>query len=368
MPRKIALHIIQDLDVAGAQTVVMNYLRWFYNDPDVEIRVAVLGSNKHSAYSEECATSGYNVRYYDYIPWLKVPLLRTIVNWIKMNRLVAKAIKTDNPDIIHSHQTYIIPYTCLPFLFSKIKKRYHTLHSDPYAIPKQQTKWARFAFKHCGITPVCVTLQQAKKAENKYGISQYYIIRNGLDTSVYSASVEASEVKKELGITENVKVFGCVSRLSKIKNFDFLLKTFAEYHRLHQDSILLLVGDGEEKSHIIDFSKELGIYDCLLLAGQQGNVAKYYKILDVFMLTSFFESSSIVTVEAQLSGIRCVVADSIPADVVITDKVNRIPLNAPIETWVKGMEGVLPFEKNIYPSEIFTKEGIINELKKLYEI
>ncbi len=368
MSRKIALHIIQDLDVAGAQTVVMNYLRWFHDDPDVEIRVAVLGPNNHSAYSEECSSHGYIVNYYDYKPWLKVPVLRTIINWFKMNHIVVKAIKNDNPDIIHSHQTYILPYTCLPFLFSKVKKRYHTLHSDPYAIPKQQTKWARFAFKYCGIKPVCVTQQQAKKAEKKYGLSQYYIIRNGLDASVYSASVEASEVKKELGITENVKVFGCVSRLSKIKNFDFLLKTFAEYHSFHQDSIMLLVGDGEEKKHIIELSKELGIYNCMLLAGQQGNVAKYYKILDVFMLTSFFESSSIVTVEAQLSGVRCVVADSIPADVVISDKVNRIPLDAPIDTWVKGMEGVLPFEQNIYPSDIYTKEGVVKDLKKLYEI
>ena len=131
MPRKIALQITQDLDVAGAQTVVMNYLRWLHGDPEVEIRVAVLGQNKNSTYSQECEANGYNVEYYNYKPWTKIPVLRPVVNWVRLNLLVRKAIKLNQPTIIHSHQTSIIPNICLPFFFAGIKARFHTLHSDP---------------------------------------------------------------------------------------------------------------------------------------------------------------------------------------------------------------------------------------------
>lgn len=368
MPRKVALHIIQDLDVAGAQTVVMNYLRWMDSDPEVEIRVAVLGHNKHSAYSEECTAKDYNVTYYNYSPWLKVPVIRSVVNWLKLNRIVKNAIKENHPDIIHSHQTSIIPYICLPFYFSRIKKRFHTLHSDPYAITSRHASWARFAFRHCGIRPVCVTQQQAEKAIARYGIVHFDIVRNGLDETEYQLPIVPVSVKRELGIVDEVTVIGSVGRFSKIKNFAFLLKVFAAYHEKHQNTILLLVGDGEERTHIETLAQDLGIRSALLLTGQRNDVARLYKVMDVFMLTSFFESSSIVTVEAQLSGVRCVVADSIPADVVISKQVNRISLEAPVEKWVEGMEGKIPFETTVYPSSQFTKEGVIEKLKTIYVV
>lgn len=366
MARIIALHIIQDLDIAGAQTVVMNYMRWLHDDPDIEIRVAVLGPNRHSAYSEECAAKGYKVDYYNYKPWTKFPVIRSVANWIRLNLLVRKAIKRNKPNIIHSHQTSIIPYVCLPFLFSGIKKRFHTLHSDPFAISNRHATWAKFAFNRCGIYPVCVTKQQADNAIKRYGIKRYSIIRNGLDTATYSTQIDVNSLKQELGIKEDAFIIGCVSRLSKIKNFDFLLTVFAAYSERHNDSLLIIVGDGEEKTHIIEFANTLGIHDKIMLLGQQGNVAKFYHLFDVFMLTSFFESSSIVTVEAQLAGGRCVVADSIPSDVVITDQVNRIPLDAPMDTWISAIDGKLAFETALTPASLFTKDGVIDALKRLY--
>lgn len=368
MPRKIALQIIQDLDVAGAQTVVMNYLRWFHQDREIEIRVAVLGHNKHSVLSEEAANKGYPVTYYDYNPWVRIPILRSIVNWLKLNYIVFKAIKENHPSIIHSHQTSILPYICLPFLFSNIKKRFHTLHSDPWAISNRHASWARFAFNHCGIRPVCVTQQQAEKAVARYGIDNYDIVRNGLDETAYQSPVVPVSVKKELGISEDVLVIGSVGRFSKIKNYDFLLNVFALYINIHPHSILMLVGDGEERQHIQELAYKLNIDGKILFTGQRKDVARLYKVMDVFMLTSFFESSSIVTVEAQLSGVRCVVADSIPADAVISDQVNRIPLDAPIEKWVEGIEGKIPFETNIYPSSQFTKEGVMEKIKNIYAV
>lgn len=62
MRRKV-LHLISDLDVAGAQTVVMNYLRKFYNDRDYEIHVAITGIYKilHTNKSAKKTVTTYHI-------------------------------------------------------------------------------------------------------------------------------------------------------------------------------------------------------------------------------------------------------------------------------------------------------------------
>lgn len=366
MKRKKILHIISNLDVAGAQTVVMNYLRQLSNDPEFDIHVAVAGVYKDSAYEQECKEKGYNVSYCEYTPWIGIPIIRAFVNWIKLQLAIYKKIKRVKPDIVHSHLTGILPFVTLPFIFSGVKNRFHTLHSDPYAIRKDFVRWARFAFKRCGIYPVCVTGDQAEKAKKRYGINELTIIPNGLDLQKYNISESQVSIRTSIGITQDAFVVGCVSRLDKIKNFEFFVNVFAELKKRNSNALMLLVGEGPEKQNIVKWAKECGFDGSIVFTGLRKDVERMYKAMDVFMLTSFSESSSIVTVEAQLSGIRCVVSSGVPSNVVITNQVNRLSLQEPIEMWVDALSNNLSKEIIIYPAENFSLSTSIKKIKELY--
>ena len=88
--------------------------------------------------------------------------------------------------------------------------------------------------------------------------------------------------------------------------------------------------------------------------------------MDVFTMTSFFESSSIVTVEAQASGVRCVIADSIPDNVIVTGLVSSLPLNAPITDWVSAIKGNYPKRKQVSEMKMFSMDRTISELRDVY--
>ncbi len=358
------LHFIKDLDVAGAQTVVMNYLRFFYKDKDVEMEVAVLERSNNSAYEQECVKNDYSISFCDYKS-NSIPVISTLINWVKFQWIFYKKIRDVKPDIVHVHGTNLLVFASLPILFSRTKVNVHTLHSDPYDYSPRFVRWAKFAFHIVGIFPICVTESQANKAVKRYKIKKYAIIRNGIDARRFQ-NINRDDVRNELGISSSTKVIGCVGRFDLVKNHTFLLKIFSEYLKHNADALLLLVGEGQEKNNLISLAKQLSIEEKVLFTGLRTDVERMYFAMDVFMLTSLFESSSIVTVEAQFAGVRCVVADSIPDSVVLTTKVNRMPLDAPVGKWIAAIEGNLSTDKKKGNLDDFSMENSVLQLKQLY--
>lgn len=331
------LHIITDLQTAGAQTVVMNYLRCLHNDKDVLLTVLVLGCPRNTDFEIECSNNGYNVIFLNYKEIDRPSLFKPIINWLCLQLLLFSFLRKNKFDIIHTHVTPIIPYTLFPIWMNRPTKYFHTLHSDPDAIKPNFQKWARFAFHKLGVIPLCVTEYQRSKAERVYRLSRPLVIHNGLDFNIYQKNINRDVVRKELGIEASRFVIGFVGRLNKIKNIPFLIAVFAEYLKINPESVLLIIGEGEERSAIEKIIKELRLNNSVMLLGQRNDVASLYKAMDLFMLTSFHESSSIVTVEAQISGVRCVVSNNIPDSVIVSSNVQRLSLDAPISHWIDAM-------------------------------
>ena len=211
-----------------------------------------------------------------------------------------------------------------------------------------------------------MTEGQAKKAIKRYGIKKYSIIRNGIDSKRFT-NVDKNKIRQELGISINTTVIGCVGRFDKIKNHQFLVRLFTEYLKENNNAILMLVGEGQEQENIKNQAKDLGIEKKLLFTGLRSDIERMYYAMDIFMLTSFHESSSIVTVEAQMAGVRCVIADSIPADAVVTNQVNRISLDAPTATWIAAMKNEIPHDNPIGTLDTFSMTTTIESLKELYK-
>jgi len=99
----------------------------------------------------------------------------------------------------------------------------------------------------------------------------------------------------------DVEVLLGVGRLTPQKDFPMLIRTVARL-REDRDVRLLLLGEGEERSHLQDLCRELGIEDHVDLHGFVDNPIKYMAHSDVFVLSSAWEGFGIVVVEALASG------------------------------------------------------------------
>lgn len=363
------LHIVNSLTVGGVETTVMNCLRYFQKDKDFQVGALVIGSPQGTVYEKECKERGIEVVYARYAPWrIDIPILQDIVNWFRCQHHIYKEVRRIKPDIVHTHGTYTLPYTMFLKLCTGVKVHVHKLASNPYRFSKGFVLCARLAFNLFGVYSVCVTKRQARLAQKRYRFKNYFLIRNGVDfnrfRNIYS---NRKNVRNSLGIEDSTFVIGCVANFFKVKNHYFLVHLFNEFLKQKPDSLLMFVGDGTEYDTIKQLVFDLGLKEKCLFLGTRTDVIQLYSAMDLFMLTSFSESCSNATIEAQKAGLRCVVASSIPDDVVVTTNVNRIPLDAPKEQWLAAMRNELPHDAPTGTFDDFSIERMGEELKFLYK-
>ena len=197
--------------------------------------------------------------------------------------------------------------------------------------------------------------EKIRKSEN------YHVVHNALNLEKFAfRQSERNEVRQELGV-EGKFVLGHVGRFEEQKNHEFLLKIFREVVSDCEEAVLLLVGEGELQEEIRKKAKEYRIEDRIQFLGIRKDVARLWKGMDVFVFPSLFEGLPIVALEAQASGIRSVMADTITSEVKLIDKVEFLSLQDSPKKWsqtilsYKGEER--KGEENAVIRQAFAKAG-----------
>ena len=146
-------------------------------------------------------------------------------------------------------------------------------------------------------------------------------------------------IRKRYGLEDHL-VVGHVGRFIYEKNHELLIDIFHQFHKQHPDSILILLGNGEEEEKIKRKVREMKLNANVKFLGVQENVNEWMQAMDIFLLPSRCEGLPVVVVEAQVSGLPCVISEPI-TDEVMVHCVKKCPLKADMEQWVKVMENSL---------------------------
>ena len=153
------------------------------------------------------------------------------------------------------------------------------------------------------------------------------IIKNAINVKTFKFNSEVrARIRQELKIEDHF-VVGHVGRFSKQKNHDYLLKIFVEIQKIKPNSILMLIGHGPLCEDIKNKTRSMGIENSVIFLGVKRNVEEYFQAMDVFILPSLFEGLGIVAVEAQCSGLKCLVSDVVPHEARITHKFQYLSLH-----------------------------------------
>lgn len=153
-----------------------------------------------------------------------------------------------------------------------------------------------------------------------YGKKLYHdkvkVINNAINTEKFKYRKDISaDLRKELNISEDTFVVGHVGRFSYAKNHSYLIDIFREINNKHSNSLLLLVGDGENKKNIQEKVNQLGLNDSVRFLGLRNDTNELMMVFDVFLFPSLYEGFPVTMVEAQASGLNCIVSNSISHEV-----------------------------------------------------
>lgn len=181
-----------------------------------------------------------------------------------------------------------------------------------------------------------------KKAFKK---GQVHLLNNGIDFLEYRFSGENRErIRKELGVLESTLLIGHIGRFTKQKNHDFLLDVFAKIKKAHPNAKLLLVGEGELEDRIKDKIKNLGLGGNVIISGVRKDVPALLSALDMLLFPSLYEGMPNVIIEAQATGLPCLIADTITKQVAVTPLVTFLPITD-TEVWEAAAEDIITANK-----------------------
>lgn len=236
----------------------------------------------------------------------------------------AAAIKTGAKVIYHSHndnaESFVInrnSQTIIHYVRKFQKKRLSKLNIIKVAVSDNAAKWM---------------------FEKPEGAT---ILPNGVDfeNNKFSAQ-KRQEGRKKLNINSDDKVLIVASRLTSQKNFPKILNIANNAIERKIIQKVIIVGDGEEKNNIIEDINHFStsVQQNIVLLGAQQDMQRWYSVADFLLMPSLYEGLPYSILEAQASGLKCVVSEAVPEQAIINNNlVTFNNVNASDKAWANQL-------------------------------
>lgn len=324
------LQVLGGTNLGGAESRVMDSYRHMDREK-IQFDFCVHGE-KEGFFDREIRELGGNIYH--------VPRFR-VVNLMEYRR-AWKRLFAQHPDFaaVHGHMTSTASIY-LP-LAGKAGIPLTIAHARSAGVdPGLKGKMTRFLRRNLGRkADVCLTCSElagrAVFGDKMWESGKVITVPNAIDTRSFAFSEENRTGRRRvLGIGEDEFVIGHVGRFGHMKNHSFLLDVFASVCEKQPASRLLLVGEGGMMDSVKEKAHALGVADRVIFAGNQAQVAEYYMAMDYFVFPSLFEGLPGSVIEAQASGLRCLVSDSVTPEVLITPLAQAASLSEGAKAWAE---------------------------------
>lgn len=143
-------------------------------------------------------------------------------------------------------------------------------------------------------------------------VSRWGVVRNGIDPGEFSRASTSSvaDLRRSVGVPEGATVIGAVFRLYDEKRPLLWVETASIVARQNPDCHFVVFGTGPLRGEMEKAAAAAGFADRLHLPGTITETSVGLSMFDAFLLTSSFEGTPNVVLEASLLGIPVVATDA----------------------------------------------------------
>lgn len=303
----------------GVEAVVMNYYR--HIDRNKVQFDFLIDSDSTLVPREEIESLGGRV--------FEIPPYQHVVEY---QRELQRLFKQEGWKIVHSHINALSVFPLRAAKTAGVPVRIAHSHST-----SGKGEYAKNALK------AVLKTQSNRYPTHRFACSQFAgewlfgkgvdfeVVYNAIDLDRFRFNAEArAQARADLGLVGNQFAIGHVGRFTAQKNHMFLIDVFTEVAKRRDDAVLLLVGTGEAGASVKALVDERGLTDRVKFLGQRSDVNRLYQAFDAFVLPSLYEGLGLVGVEAQVSGLPCLLSDAITREVDVTGECKFLPIDSPI--------------------------------------
>ena len=357
------LQVVGTMNRGGAETFLMNALRTV-NTEKYNFIFLCYGSDSFDYESEILTLGGSIVRIRDV---KEVGLLEHIKD-------LRRVIRDEKIDIIHAHTYFNSVFSLIAGKLEHTKKRIAHSHTTRSEYKPSLLKKVYFLVSKILINMFATDYVACGKdaGDSLFFGKKFGIITNGIVVENFSFNNKVRmRIRSELGISQDSFVLGHVGRIDVQKNQSFAIDAFNEHVSDDMDAKLLLVGEGVLREEVEKKVKSMKLDGKVLFLGSRSDVSSIYSAMDIFIFPSLREGIPLTLIEAQASGLRCLVSDTIDHDVMVSELVEFASLEDGPKRWSNLLDeykSKKDIRINTLVGSAYDVKNSINDLKKIYEI
>ncbi len=225
---------------------------------------------------------------------------RTLVSVVQ----VARAVGSLHAQIVHTHSFRAGLVGALLMPGAAGAKLVATIHNFPPAPPEGKAKarrrdrWAvRTLLRRADrIITVSEALRSDLAALLPRAAEKMLTIPNGVDTA--RDPVDQAAARRRLGLNVSAPLVGMVARLAPEKGITHFLRCCRIVSQQRPDARFLLAGEGPLREQVEADRRGLGLENRVHLFGKEEDMRDVFAALDVLVVASTMEGSSIAAMEA----------------------------------------------------------------------
>ncbi len=297
-------HLVHGLTVGGAERLA---LRMGEHLPADEFRVSYLCLDELGTWGTELQRAGGAVHLLNRQPGF---------DWRCARRLAA-LMRHERIDLVHAHQ-----YT--PFFYALAARH---LHARPPILFTEHGRWfpdfprpKRMLFNRAllgrrdRIVGVGEAVRRALVDNEGIPAARVGVIYNGVDLTPYrnpgrDRVTVRQRLRQELGIPESALLLAQVARLDDLKDHATAVRAMVRIVAAVPPALLLIVGDGPERTKIERLIADLGLEHHVRLVGTRSDVPDILLAADLFLLSSKSEGIPLTVIEAMAARLPVVSTD-----------------------------------------------------------
>jgi glycosyltransferase involved in cell wall biosynthesis len=226
---------------------------------------------------------------------------------------IKKLCKDNNIDILHTHSSKPGVVGRLGAFFAGVPVVIHTVHGFSFHefMPWWQRKLFIFTERVMAkfTSKILFISENDKQTAERLRIgnaSTLCMLHYGIEYSAFEKNVNRKDLRRTLGFDDSNYVIGFTGRFSDQKALHILIQSFAKVIQSVPAARLLLVGDGLLRGKLEGLIHQLQIDDKVVITGFRDDVHQLLKLMDLFVMTSFWEGLSRSLVEAMYAKVPVV--------------------------------------------------------------
>lgn len=307
--RPALTYVVISLNPGGTEKLVVEMSLAFATEFDV----SVLCLDEPGMWSSDLRARGIPVYCLSRQPGLDLTLPLRLAHYFRQL----------NTQIVHAHQ-------CTPWFYSALSRLFYPatrllLEEHGRFFPEVRSFKRifvnRLLVRRLTHAFVAVSEDVRRRLKRFEGLDYKLIdvIYNGVKAEAALGTEARDEIRSKLGFSPGTIVVGTVGRFDPIKNLPLLISCLARIGEKTDSVRGLLVGGGQKFGEVQSFVEKAGLIDRVCLTGFREDARRLIQCMDLFVLSSFSEGTSMALLEAMAAGVPVLVTNVGGNPEIVTD-------------------------------------------------